>query len=212
MKHNILTPRKVEPINMPNVIDLSRLTPQQLKNLLANAERRNESDRAREVVNEMTRRGIATRREYRLLEWNQERVCEVMEPFKEVASEVPENQRTSYSEAGGLKARRPKDHPEKLWIQTYCAIKTKKINVTFHCEIKNPGDEPEFRITTGGETNQVYNADQLSFALDEWRSLAAMATSGETMRARPIEGEIDYPKLSREHIARYPKIRARLAE
>lgn len=34
----------------------------------------------------------------------------------------------------------------------------------------------------------------------------------ETLRARPVEGKIDYAELSREHIARYPKIRARLAE
>jgi len=32
------------------------------------------------------------------------------------------------------------------------------------------------------------------------------------LRARPVKGEIDYAELSREHIARYPKIRARLAE
>lgn len=32
------------------------------------------------------------------------------------------------------------------------------------------------------------------------------------MRARPVRGKIDYAELSREHIARYPKIRARLAE
>ena len=32
------------------------------------------------------------------------------------------------------------------------------------------------------------------------------------LRARPVEGEIGYAELSREHIARYPKIRARLAE
>jgi hypothetical protein len=32
------------------------------------------------------------------------------------------------------------------------------------------------------------------------------------LRAQPVEGEIDYARLSREHIARYPKIRARLAE
>jgi hypothetical protein len=31
-------------------------------------------------------------------------------------------------------------------------------------------------------------------------------------RARPVEGEVDWAELSREHIARYPKIRARLAE
>ena len=32
------------------------------------------------------------------------------------------------------------------------------------------------------------------------------------LRARPVEGEIDYAKLSREHIAQYPKIRAALAK
>lgn len=36
--------------------------------------------------------------------------------------------------------------------------------------------------------------------------------AGAVLRARPVEGEIDYGELSREHIARYPKIRARLAE
>ena len=34
----------------------------------------------------------------------------------------------------------------------------------------------------------------------------------EALRARPVKGTIDYAELSREHIARYPKIRARLAE
>ncbi len=32
------------------------------------------------------------------------------------------------------------------------------------------------------------------------------------LRARSVKGKIDYAELSREHIARYPKIRARLAE
>jgi len=32
------------------------------------------------------------------------------------------------------------------------------------------------------------------------------------LRARPIDGDIDYVELSREHIARYPKIRAALAK
>jgi hypothetical protein len=32
------------------------------------------------------------------------------------------------------------------------------------------------------------------------------------LHAKPVEGEIDYAELSREHIARYPKIRAALAE
>ena len=34
----------------------------------------------------------------------------------------------------------------------------------------------------------------------------------EILRARPVSGEIDYPELSREHMARYPKIRAALAK
>jgi hypothetical protein len=32
------------------------------------------------------------------------------------------------------------------------------------------------------------------------------------LRAQPVEGEVDYAELSREHLARYPKIRAVLAE
>jgi hypothetical protein len=38
------------------------------------------------------------------------------------------------------------------------------------------------------------------------------AADSNPLRARPVTGEIDYGELSREHIARYPKIRARLAE
>ena len=34
----------------------------------------------------------------------------------------------------------------------------------------------------------------------------------ELLRARPAEGEIDYPELIREHMERYPKIRAALAK
>jgi hypothetical protein len=32
------------------------------------------------------------------------------------------------------------------------------------------------------------------------------------LRARPVTGKIDYAELSREHMARYPKIRAALAK
>jgi len=38
------------------------------------------------------------------------------------------------------------------------------------------------------------------------------ATAEEVRRAHPIEGEINYAELSREHITRYPKIRAALAK
>jgi hypothetical protein len=34
----------------------------------------------------------------------------------------------------------------------------------------------------------------------------------KVLRAKRAKGEVDWAELSREHIARYPKIRARLAE
>jgi len=36
--------------------------------------------------------------------------------------------------------------------------------------------------------------------------------AAEVLRARPVKGKIDYAELSREHLARYPKIRAALAK
>jgi hypothetical protein len=39
-----------------------------------------------------------------------------------------------------------------------------------------------------------------------------LGTAPAVLRARPVKGKVDYPKLSREHMVRYPKIRARLAE
>ena len=44
------------------------------------------------------------------------------------------------------------------------------------------------------------------------RLAAERGPDGRVLHARPVAGEIDYAELSREHIARYPKIRARLAE
>jgi hypothetical protein len=44
------------------------------------------------------------------------------------------------------------------------------------------------------------------------RLAAERQPADAVLRARPVEGEIDYAELSREHMARYPKIRARLAE
>ena len=41
---------------------------------------------------------------------------------------------------------------------------------------------------------------------------AERSPSGRVMRARPVEDEIDYGELSRQHMARYPNIRAALAK
>jgi hypothetical protein len=38
-----------------------------------------------------------------------------------------------------------------------------------------------------------------------------LAEKHPILRARPVKGEVDHTALSREHMARYPKIRAALA-
>ena len=130
------------------------------------------------VLAEMTKRGIATRREHRSLAWNQDRVRDVMQPFTQVASEVPDNQRTVYTEAGGRKIGRSKDDPESMWIDTYSAIKTSSVNAVFVCYIKRPGEDPDFELQLDGVCTESYNADRLADALNEWRAVAAQATAG----------------------------------
>ena len=170
---------------MPKPMDLSKLTPEQLKNLLANSERMREAIVTSAVIREMVRRGIASRREYRTLHWNQQRVRETMKPFEELASAVRGNQRTPYTEAGGLRIGRPQGDPEHMWIDTYSAIKTARINAAFGCHIRVPGDEPEFHLYLKGKSIQSYNADQLSDALNEWQSIARDAVPDGTTRAHP---------------------------
>jgi pentatricopeptide repeat protein len=67
---------------MPRPIDLTKLTSEQLKNLLTNCTRHGQADMAVTVVREMTHRGIATAAEFRTLAWNQDRVREILLPFK----------------------------------------------------------------------------------------------------------------------------------
>ena len=38
------------------------------------------------------------------------------------------------------------------------------------------------------------------------------SAEGDVLRARAVAGKIDYAELSREHLARYPKIRVALAK
>jgi hypothetical protein len=79
------------------------------------------------------------------------------------------------------------------------------------------------RISNGAEGQELISE---SIAVGEaWLSLLAalhkkllqlaaerQAAADEVRQAHPVEGEIDYAELSREHIARYPRIRAALAK
>jgi hypothetical protein len=156
-------------------IDLNKLTSQELKNLLTNSERLGRSEMTVLVIKEMERRGMATSREYRTLEWNPSRVREAMKPFKEIAASVAGNRRTPFTEAGGLKIGRPKNDPERMWVDTYCAIKTGNINAVFVCYIKQPGDEPEFRMRVNEDPPTIFKAEALPAALTQWQSIAHRA-------------------------------------
>jgi hypothetical protein len=62
-------------------------------------------------------------------------------------------------------------------------------------------------IVTSYVSSDLELRDQL-IPLDAKQRVAATAV----LRARPVEGEIDHEALSREFMARFPKIRAALAE
>jgi hypothetical protein len=162
--------------------DFTRMKESELRTFLETCRRTGQREKELAILREMQRRGIAKRRDFSTLSWNQERVALRMEPFKKVASAVQGNRRTPYTEAGGRKIGRSKGDPEKMWIDTYCAIKTKNLNAVLVCYIQSPGDEPKFHLYIDGgplaaksrKTNS-YNADQLGDALVEWRRVAELA-------------------------------------
>jgi hypothetical protein len=76
-------------------IDLTKLTVQELKNLLANQLRLERPTKA--TVVELARRGAATGGDYLTLRWNQASVCDALRPFKDAAAAVVGNRRTTYT-------------------------------------------------------------------------------------------------------------------
>jgi len=140
----------------------------------------------RAVVQEMHERGMATGREYALFPWNQDRVDTVLTPFAKVALTVKNNERTTYTRAGGDHAHRSKDDPKHMWVQSYSGIKISGVlNAIFLCEIKRPGDEPTFSLyfNEGKESRRepklikTFLPDQLSAALAEWEVIAHTASA-----------------------------------
>lgn len=164
---------------MPN---FPRMNESELRTFLATCRRTAQKENELAVLKEMARRGIAKRRDFATLAWNQERVALRMAPFKKVASSVQGNIRTPYTEAGGRKIGRAEGDPEKMWIDSYCAIKTKNLNAVFVCYVQSPGDEAEFHLFIDGgplaaksKKSKSYTAGKLTDALAEWRRLAGLA-------------------------------------
>lgn len=156
-------------------IDLPKLTRPELRNMLENARRLGRQDMVDDVVREMSARGWAQSRDYDALEWNPARVKESLAPFARLARGVRENQRTSYTEAGGRRIGRGQNDPDRVWIDTYSAIKTPKLNAVMVCYVKMPGEMPWLELHLNGESIERYGADEWDRALEDWQRIAAEA-------------------------------------
>lgn len=153
--------------------DVASLTDVQLDALLNTANYPVAQRRA--LIIEKARRGKISRKLVLQLEWNKHTVKDALQPFVEITSTVVRNRRTRYSEAGGRKIGRPKGHPDKLWIDSYTAIKTAKLNATFSCHVARIGDEPIFTLTVQSEADKVYSHLECEQALKDWEEIARQA-------------------------------------
>jgi hypothetical protein len=152
--------------------DYSEYTKQELRNLYANNLKHKQTATVLALVKEMYKRGMATKKEFAALDWNQDRVAEVMFPFVKIAQGISDNERTAYTVAGGKRIGRPKSDPERFWIDTYSAIKKSGKNAVFVCYVKGPGDEPDFQLYLDGVRTHNFSADQLTEAQQEWQRIA----------------------------------------
>lgn len=160
---------------MAKLPDVKSLSDKELRNLLANARRLGREDVAMGAVRELTARGRANGSDYDLLDWNQETARTALLPFVEVSKGVKDNQRTVYTEAGGLKIGKSRGDPEWMWVDTYSAIKTAKLNAVFVCYIPRPGDEAYFGLIVNGQTERRYQPNELETALMRWRAISDAA-------------------------------------
>jgi hypothetical protein len=159
---------------MHKEIDLTIQSDTQLDNLIDNNERAGQLAFARRAVIEKANRGKASRKQLRLLEWNQERVTSVLAPFVELSESVANSTRTSYSRAGGGRFKSGTD-PNHLWIDSYTGVKTSALNATMSCHIVRPGDQPIFTLAVKPNEIRSYSFDELDVALTEWREVTKRA-------------------------------------
>lgn len=128
--------------------------------------------------------------------WDQRHVRKIMQPFKAVAESVLGNSRKSYTEGGGRK-RKSADDPNHLWVDTYCAIKTDRINAVIVCLIRMEGELPTFRISVNKRPAGEYKAAELPAAMRLWQNLAASAVEDETIFADFDAKVVESRRLSR---------------
>jgi hypothetical protein len=179
------TTERKQPMRMQLILlqaeHLAKFSYRQLRAYRRNCERNGKFDEARKVVKLMG--PMARAEDLRIFEWNQKTVREFLRPFMEVAMAVPGNPLTPYTEAGGFRIGRPKDHPEKLEIDSYCAFKTSSLKAVFACHVKKLGDEPTFVLELDGATYETYSSDRRDEALREWRDLAGDSATIDRLAA-----------------------------
>lgn len=154
-------------------INIEKLSNEQLRSYLGNAQRLGAEDLAIEIAGELHKRGAFPRKLHHCLTWNEARMAEALRPFAEMARSVANSRRTAYTNGGGLR-RRPKNDPERMCVDSYSAIKRNGINAAFAGRIKAPGDEPEFELLVNGD-KRLFKLSELGEALEEWKQIAAAA-------------------------------------
>lgn len=159
----------------PPKVDLTPLEPARLRNLMDRYAKAGHADLAQACLEELQRRGAAQASDFAHLPWNQKSATRALQPFVDISKAVGRNSRTTYTEAGGTKIGKPKDDPERNWVDSYTAIKRGKVNAIFVCYIKAPGDDPSFSLQVGGAERRRYTADELEAALAEWQEIATTA-------------------------------------
>jgi hypothetical protein len=87
---------------------------------------------------------------------------------------------------------------------------------TLQRKLAAPGNEMPPEVRLARQESLKIAEDWLTLYCDIREKLMRLAAQRRpadvVLHAEPVEGEIDYAELSREHIARYPKIRAALAK
>lgn len=166
-------------------MDLEKLSMQQLKQLLENCNKQSAKAEARalakEVASELIKRGefASTRWKGR---WNPEEVAEVLFPFAEIAKEVKNNMRTTYTTAGGLHIGKKKEDPEWKFVDSYSGIKTGNVNATITCYVDRPGDDAWFVLRFANRKNdedlavEMEGSEEiLDTVLERWKEIARIA-------------------------------------
>jgi len=153
----------------PFDIDFSEKSDAQLDALIENWIRKGFEQEAQKPLLEKVKRGTATRKQIKLLTWNQERADLELQPFIDVSTSVPGNQKTTHSTGG-------KRISGQYWVDRYTGIKNDYVHAYFACHIEERGSEAIFEFRDIREDTTIrFTHDDLGKALELWRALGKKA-------------------------------------